>query len=315
MKFDDLLIEEFASLDSSKFTVSFTPLKIFVCGGTYNSRSHIPESVRHRLINYFIDRNDLLFRACIQAEDFKDYFKEGAYDDLLEFEKDIANVATLIIVFLESPGSLVELGLFCMDTSLASRLLIIAPAEETEKEDSFIFHGPLKNLRRNDKTSVLIYPLADPKNVQYDHIAFIARDVERKLDRIVKNVTFREKNTAHVAFLIYDIIVLSHPILSGEIEIALMAFNVDIDRRTVDRLLYLLEKIELIKFAIFGTLKYYFDVAGGVRRVKFNSDREIKDTPRLKMTFRQNFIMANDEQSEQRKIALTHINKVRPIEV
>ena len=115
MKFDDQLIAEFQDFEHAKFTVSFLPPKVFLCGGEVDINATIPKSARHRLIEYFSSHEHDLLRACIQAEDFKDYFKEGAYSDLLEFERDIASIATLIVICLESPGSLVELGLFCMD--------------------------------------------------------------------------------------------------------------------------------------------------------------------------------------------------------
>lgn len=110
MNFDDLLIQEFQALELSKFKVSFTPPKIFVCGGEVNNTAVVPASVRQRIVNYLEDAHKQIFQSCILAESFKDYFKEGAYADLLEFETDIANIASLIIVCLESAGSLVELG-------------------------------------------------------------------------------------------------------------------------------------------------------------------------------------------------------------
>jgi hypothetical protein len=156
-KFEDKLIAEFQDFEHEKFHVAFMPPKVFLCGGEVDVKAVVPKSLRDRLIGHFSAHEDELHHSRIQAEDFKDYFKEGAYSDLLEFETDIANIATLIVICLESPGSLVELGLFCMaTTTTASKLLIIAPQEELADEDSFIFLGPLDPPRYTQLASIPI---------------------------------------------------------------------------------------------------------------------------------------------------------------
>lgn len=46
------------------------------------------------------------------AEEFKDWIHDSVYKDLLDFENDIAHISSLIVIVLESPGALAELGLF-----------------------------------------------------------------------------------------------------------------------------------------------------------------------------------------------------------
>ncbi|GAB3370440.1 retron St85 family effector protein [Azotobacter armeniacus] len=258
MDFENRLIEEFGSFDTSRFTVSFMPPKIFVCGGKTGGNLLIPEGLRDRIINHFDDNDNEAYKACVKAEDFKDYFKEGAYSDLLEFEVDIANIATLIIICLESAGSLVELGMFCNNAPLVHRLLVIAPQEEVEAKDSFIYLGPLESLKKKDASSVLVYPWPSSQIKNYDHIGLIATDIKAKLDKTLKSESFKSENTAHLAFLIYDIIVLAHPIKLSEIELALAAMNLDIKEKLLIRLLYLLEKIGLIKHTVYSNVSYYY---------------------------------------------------------
>ncbi|EOV8955762.1 retron St85 family effector protein [Pseudomonas aeruginosa] len=313
LDFEDVLIEEFGSFDTSKFNVSFVPHKIFICGGKTDGKKLIPESLRERIINYFDDNNDDIYKACIKAEDFKDYFREGAYSDLLEFEADIANIATLIIICLESPGSLVELGMFCNNPSLSHRLIVIAPQDKVEAKDSFIYLGPLVNLIGADEKSVLVYPWPDPAVQKYDHIELIAADISKKLEKSRKGEDFDPKNSAHIAFLIYDIILLAHPIKISEIELALSAMDIDVKEKTIGRLLYLLDKIGLIKHTIYSSVNYYYDVADGERRVKFGSTKsgKTRDTPAIKMALRQSYVLQDDESSKKRKLALQQINKIK----
>lgn len=313
MKFDDQLIAEFQNFDHSKFTVNFTPPRVFLCGGEVDVKAPIPKSARQRLIDYFSRHEQELHDACIQAEDFKDYFKEGAYSDLLEFETDIANIATLIVVCLESPGALVELGLFCTDSVIVKKLLVVAPQEELAGEDSFIYLGPLKNIKRKDADAVIAYPWPKQDVPDYEHIPEIASDIKRRLSKMLKSQQFSAANSAHVALLIHDIVLLAHPITFTEIELALLAFNVDISSADVSRLLYLLEKIELISRTTYSSVNYYYDVSGGSRRVRFGLDSKgrARDTPAIVMGFRRTYFVSEDEQSRKRSLALKQINKLK----
>lgn len=272
MNFDDVIIKEFETLDTAKFTTLLTPPKIFLCGGP--TRTMLPESVRQRIIEYFQSRDKGVHDAVIQAEDFNDYFKEGVYSDLLEFETDIANIATLIIVCLESAGSFVELGIFCKDKALAHKLLIIAPQEEVDKKDSFIYHGPLASLLGQDKNSVIVYPWADPTVWKYDHIEFIANDIVKRLQKVQVTKRFDAADSGHVALLIYDIIGITSPIKKEEIQLSLLALGIMTSQRAINKLLYLLEKIGLINFTKYSNVDYYYVIGTLHRRIKFGTSNK-----------------------------------------
>jgi hypothetical protein len=312
-KFEDQLIFEFQDFEHARFNVSFLPPKVFLCGGEVDVTSPIPKSARERLVAHFAAHENELHKACIQAEKFKDYFKEGAYSDLLEFESDIANIATMIIICLESPGALVELGLFCMDPIAMGKLLIIAPQEELAGENSFIFLGPLEYLKGKVNDSVVAYPWPNPDVLEYEHTNMMVSDIKQKLEKMQKNQQFSEKNSAHIAFLIHDIIMLAHPITITEIQYALLAFKVEVEERVVSRLLYLLEKIGLIAHTVYSSVTYFYDSPGSVRRIKFGVDTKGKtrDSPALVIAFRSIYILGDDELSKKRTLVLKHINKLK----
>lgn len=312
-KLEDQLIVEFQDFEHSKFNVSFLPPRVFLCGGEVDIKEPIPLSARQRLVAYFAAHEPDLFSACIQAEDFKDYFKEGAYSDLLEFESDIASIATLIVVCLESPGSMVELGLFCMDPITAGKLLVIAPYEEVAAEDSFIYLGPLAHIKRKNLDSVLIYPWPSKKEFEYEHLKPMVGDIKHKLEKMQKSQKFSATNPAHLALLIHDIVMLAHPITVTEIEYALMAFKLDQDLKTVTRLLYLLEKTDMISHVVYSGVTYYFDKPGNARRIKFGTDvkGKTRDTQAIIMAFRSIYVMGEDELSKKRTLALRQVNKLK----
>ncbi|MDO8072833.1 retron St85 family effector protein [Janthinobacterium sp. SUN176] len=309
MDFEDTIIEEFSSLDVNKFTAVFTPPKIFLCGGP--TRAAVAESVRQRIIDHLSVKDPVTFDALIHAEDFTDYFKDGIYSDLLDFEIDIANLSSLTVVCLESPGAFVELGIFCQLETVSGKLLIIAPQEETDKKDSFIYHGPLTSLSRKDNSSVVSYPWADPNILKYDHLEFIIADIMTKLTKVNGSHKFNPKNSGHLALLLYDIICLASPIKKEEINLALYALDIDMSERAINKLLYLLEKVKLIASTNYSRVDYYYGVGPISRRIKFGTSKAgaVKDTSALKMAFRQSYVLAADEPSKKRRYAQQVIQK------
>jgi hypothetical protein len=312
-KFEDKLITEFENFEISRFGVSYIPPKVFLCGGEVDIKAQIPKSLRDRLINHFAIHDEEISNSCIQAENFKDYFREGAYHDLLEFEADIAGIATLIIVCLESPGSLVELGMFCMDSSIIGKLLVVAPIEETQGEDSFIFLGPLEYIKRLDRGSVLEYPWPDKNVLEYEHLPMLVADIKTRLQDMQKTQKFSEENSSHIALLIHDVIMLASPVTLTEIEYALLAFGLTVEQKKVTRLLYLLEKIGLIAHTSYGNVIYYFDLHGSTRRVKFGLDMKgrRRDSQSMILAFRGVYISSDDEQSKRRLLAAQHVKKLK----
>jgi hypothetical protein len=196
---------------------------------------------------------------------------------------------------------------------VVKKLLVIAPQEELAGENSFIFLGPLENIKRKEKDSVLAYPWPNSGIKEYEHIHLIVADVKQKLNGMLKTQRFSVSNPAHIALLIHDIVMLSHPITHTEIELALLAFRIDVHGKTVSRLLYLLEKVGLITHTTYSNVKYYFDIPGGLRRIKFGSDLKgrTRDTPAITMAFRKTYVLSDDEQSKKRSLALKQINKLK----
>lgn len=311
MNFDDLIIKEFEALDIAKFTATFIPPKIFLCGGP--TRAMLPESVRQRIIDHYASNDLEVFNAIIQAEDFNDYYKEGIYSDLVEFETDIANISTLVIVCLESPGSFVELGMFCGSKALAKKLLVIAPQEEVDKKNSFIYHGPLARLLQHDKKSVVSYPWADPAVLKYEHLEFISVDIMNRLDDVKASEKFDPENSGHVALLIYDIIGIISPVKKEEIQLSLLALGIFPSQRKLNKLLYLLERIKLIAFTTYSSVDYYYSVGELQRRIKFGTTKAgiVKETPALRMLFRQSYVLSAEESAKKRRYVLESIQKLR----
>lgn len=288
----------------------------------------VAESLRERVFSYSLKNNVELFDALIVAEKFKDYFRQGAYADLMQFEDDIASISTLIVIFLESAGSLVELGLFVNKKSLRHRLLVFVPAHELEGDErkdipsrsSFIFLGPLESLRHSDDTSVCVYPWPEKDKLAYPEIEHVVKDIESKLDSVQKSEKFHSDNTGHVAILIYEIILLSEPIKITEIEWALLCLDINYTQSEISRLLYLLEVMGLVSCMIYSKANYYYS-KGQESKLKFGRTKKgkIKDAPNMKIAILQSYIKLDEkemnETDKKRKNVLSRITRQRKAQV
>ncbi len=147
---------------NQKYILSRLPNIAFLCGGNN------PESIRSKFIEYvktkykhvFIsgeagknifsneriiiaEKAEHLWQKCLKEEN-------AGYDNLLDFETDIAELASVIPVFLESPGSILETGSFFSKQSLREKLLIIVEKKRFNN-DSFIDKAILQNLSKHER--------------------------------------------------------------------------------------------------------------------------------------------------------------------
>lgn len=312
-EFENTLIDTFEGLSTQKFKVNLESHHLFVCGGEVNPKPEYPLnplSFRDHLITYTAVKFPNIHDTLVQAETFKDYFKENAYPDLLIFEEEIANLASLVIIFLESAGSLVELGMFCTKPDFFNKLIIIAPQEEVDGEDSFIYLGPLENIKKKEPTAVAVYPWPI-KGEKYEssHLEDLCKSIEEKLCSLPKNVEFDKQNSGHVALLIAEIIRISYPIILSEIEIVLMALELDIKQSEVTRHIYLLNKLEIIDSIFYSRYRYYYSKQPTTRVLNFGklSTGRGFDEQNVRMKIQQSFVLSDDDQSRKRQNAMKQI--------
>jgi hypothetical protein len=135
-------------LDASKIHVQAASDVIFLCGGPFSDFSDsIPLSLRDAFLK-IIDYEPLRDRVVINAEEItSSYSFPDHYDNILDFETDLAQIVELIILFSESEGSLAELGAFAMIDEIAQRLFVIVRQKHWVAR-SFIRLGPLKRIER-----------------------------------------------------------------------------------------------------------------------------------------------------------------------
>lgn len=119
---------------------------IFLCGGPTDVRSAKPISVRDAIHRELVKHRDIDGRIRI-AEDYKDWSHEAIYRDLVSFERHLAELSSVIVLVLESPGSIAELGLFSVIDEFKNKLLVFVETKHYQS-DSFIRLGPIDYLEK-----------------------------------------------------------------------------------------------------------------------------------------------------------------------
>lgn len=284
------------------FEVRMHPPKIFICGGPVETIH--PESLREHIKNHLDSNHDELYKSLIIAEKFNDYFGDGKYENLLEFEEDIANISTLIVICLESAGSLVELGLFCNRPDIAEKLLVYVPLQHTTGNDSFIYLGPLNSLKKIDSESVASYPFPEKGTSTYIHIDSVITDLTNRISNTNKTQKFNINNTGHIALLVHDIVSITSPIKITAIkDVVAEIIKKEVSDSFINRIMYLLERMNLVKKIEYSSSNYYYSTDINEARIKFGRyiDDRVFDRENCKVLVKQSFLQIEKPDSITKK--------------
>lgn len=198
----------------SKLKVKTSGFKdaIFLCGGKLTQNGEAPKSLRDRIHRLLKQDGHALLDRIVLAETFIDLFGPSpntGYKDLISFENDLADLAGLIVLVVESPGALAELGAFCQLPPLASRLHIVLNQAYSDNR-SFITMGPVQYLEAHYENPPFVYDWPK-KSAQADKIANdtlndIVDDIADRFGKLPQTEAFKGDNQGHRMLLICDLL-------------------------------------------------------------------------------------------------------------
>lgn len=212
---------------------------IFLCGGPYTDLSEPGTASMRDAFRKVSTHPAIGTREIVLAEDFTRLSVFAAYyEDILEFEIDLAQITELIILFCESAGSFTELGSFSSAPEIAGRLLVVI-RDFHWKEDSFIKLGPLRFLLRCYERSVFVIEdevvgIVDNSVTKIDLEKFKAvldEPLRARLSETKEPSTFDPSRTGHVIKLIVGLIQEYGALEIKEILDILPVFGVKIDEK------------------------------------------------------------------------------------
>lgn len=274
MKYEEILLDEVLKWDIQRFSLIFKNPIIFLCGGDITSIEDKGAKYYSSLRSYLIDYAKLVKKEIEirTAEDFKDYLV--AYDNLLEFESDIASISDLVVIILESPGALIELGIFIENKNIRNKLVAIQHYDFAS-EQSFINLGPLKSLKKSSESAVLGYKW--PFDQKFEHLPqdllkLICNDIAEHLKSPRTQSTFDIEIGAHRILFIYEIIRCFYPITDKEILTALHLIydSKIIHMKKLKKILYLLEKFDLVDKYNLSAEDFFYPLDNTISKVKLS---------------------------------------------
>ena len=165
-KLADLLSPVFAK---GAFRVDRTRPLTFICGG--NNTNGVP-SLRHQFLTRILTRMTMPTPILpVLAE--KAFPHQLIERNLQHFETFLAHTADCVVIFVESPGSFAETGLFAALPLIVEKTLIVNTREESGK-DSFLNLGPIKLIRKTSRFDTT-FDLAEKAVTAADADAIIQR--------------------------------------------------------------------------------------------------------------------------------------------
>lgn len=259
MSVDQLKATLASKISIENLRVDISAPIIFLCGGLIDVKAVEPLSIREAVLRSLIKNRAL---QIVFAEDYKDWINDSVYNDLMTFEDDIAQISSLIVLILESPGSLTELGLFSSSIDIISKLLVLVSTQHYN-QDSFIKLGTIRYLESMSNSCVYAYPWDPQKPCKTiaPYISDIENDITSFLSKASKTEKFSIENNGHIAFLVYEIINLLRAAKLKEINEFLSSIGITLKQEKTKRILFLLKKISFIEQIKHGHVDYYLPLA------------------------------------------------------
>lgn len=285
VNFDDVYIKEY-------------PKIAFLCGGiptsifdSVNNKRHFPSVRSYIAAKLEVNFSSLVF---VNAEDVKDWSSYNIYSDLIEFERDVAHICKSIVLFVESAGSIAELGSFAIIPEI-SRKLIVFVNQEYSAEDSYISLGPLKKLHNTysnihyikwsfeDKTINSLKETVLVEGGMSDWDSYVCQTIKESIDDITRvgKDTQEHIRTKEILFL-HDLIILFNALNEEEISKYFEMAGYKISKQSLLQGLFCLRKLNLIKLVKAGSRPFYIPYDSSGKR--YISIPRSADTARLAMS-------------------------------
>lgn len=273
---------------------------VFLCGGAWSDDHAEPIASMRDAFLRVAEHKALRGRDLVLAEQVTRRAAFSAYyDNLLNFENDLAQIVELILLFCESEGSFAELGSFVMLSEISSRVLVIV-RDHHWKDDSFIKLGPLQYLI-NAQNLYSVFVIEDKVmgipffgkvseiNLQNFKDA-IDEPLRTRLAQRREPSTFDETKSGHVIKLTVGLIQEYGALTLEEIRSSLATLGLEKTEREVGSFILCAEAVGWVRRINKG-FKEYIVATGGEDAALFHAPQhaEISDRKRRKLLIREHW--------------------------
>lgn len=239
---------------------------IFLCGGPTDIRSTKPISIRDAIYRELVKHRDIDGRIRV-AEDYKDWSHDAIYRDLVSFERHLAELSSVIVLALESPGSIAELGLFSVIEEFKNKLLVFIETDHYQS-DSFIRLGPIDYLEKiyANTAECHRWMLGSGRSASFDPSAAellqpeLAEAVRIRASKAAPERIFDPKVWLDGALLVCDLLGLCSALTLRELRQLLDDLGCARTETEVKQLVFLLHRVSLIAMEPKGDQRFYVGI-------------------------------------------------------
>lgn len=248
-------------------TIGIQPSCIAVFGGRLTPAAELsstptPLSLRDAFVRWLQEGRPDLSKKLLLPESFEDWNNFDTYPDLLAFEEDLGYVTSVVVIFLEAPGSIAELGSFSQIPSLRDQLVVVT-FDSRHPKKSFISLGPLRQIENRDNQSVCVIPNRGASGFVKD-VDVLMEAVSSKMASPRGGRRFEPCDKKHQILLALDVITLLEVATISDIRKWFIHFLVDVLDGRVRQILFTLEKANLIQVKRYGGYVFYLPVQRGM---------------------------------------------------
>lgn len=195
-------------------------INLFLCGSSTSDKESLRQIIADGLKN--LPKVNIVYPEWIFAN-----LMRAKTHDLLSLEHDLAKNVDLIVLPLEGPGSICELGAFASVKELLPRLIILNE-EKHRRQHSFINDGPIRTIRNAAGSNHIIY--YDSANKKEAAKATINKIVYFPKERVDSSII----NLFNFSRYLGLVIAFFQPISKSKLEKCIFEWNSDIPRRFFD---------------------------------------------------------------------------------
>ncbi len=264
------------SVDGMRIEFSDSPI-VLLCGGKVQEKERPEdEDLPITSLRHAISLEETSFEL-FRPEEITDWQADGVYRNLMDFEEDLAGICSLVVIVLESPGAIAELGAFSQLDDLRHRLMVFS-SSSLDNEQSFISLGILRHIRSEKEGSVRTYPWELPRVDDAGEVFFtvddgmvkdIVADIGEQISTLPDTQVFKKDNNSHLMALICQLLNLFIALKRKELLVYLKHFGVVVSEEELKRKLFLLERFRLILRDTYSDSTYYKIVDDSFHKVRF----------------------------------------------
>lgn len=247
-----------------------------------------------------------------QIEDIREYFdKDSPYNELFTFERHIAQLSDLVLLFSESPGSFAELGAFASHADIANKTLVVIQQKYLGK-DSFIAKGPIAYL--SDVSEKSVFSLTNSSiglrgnhfaNVKPDKLlSLLAGPVADRLEESKGSKTLRKSSFSHRCRLYIAFLREFQVLKDAELIQLFAAFGISISKPVLNQIAFCCKCVDWSKTAKSGFDRIHFALDLKKEAAKFNLEGDFSDRIKRRLEIRAHWSKTDPDRLEARNEAM-----------